>query len=65
MSCLEKKTENKKNQSFEDQRKKVHKTLSPEQKKQNRKTKTKTKQTNKKNMAVSTSHELRLLRCVY
>ena len=46
--------EEKKIQSFEDQRKKVHKTLSP-QKKKNK----------KKNMAVSTSHELSLLRCVY
>ena len=45
--------EEKKIQSFEDQRKKVHKTLSPQKKK------------TKKNMAVSTSHELSLLRCVH
>ena len=45
--------EEKKIQSFEDQRKKVHKTLSPQKKKK------------KKNMAVSISHELSLLRCVY
>ena len=50
--------EEKKIQSFEDQRKKVHKTLSPP--KQKNKTKNK-----KKNMAVSASHELSLLRCVY
>ena len=41
-------------QSFEDQRKKVRKTLSPQKKKKQ-----------KKNMAVSTSHELSLLRCVH
>ena len=61
MSCLEKKTENKKKSKFRRPEKKRYAKLCLHKKKQ-------TKQKNKtknKNMAVSASHELSLLRYVY
>ena len=61
MSCLEKKTEDKKYSKFRRPKKKGTQNFVSTKKKRN-KTKTKNKT---KNMAVSTSHELRLLKCVY
>ena len=63
MSCLEKKTENKKKSKFRrPEKKRYAKLCLHKKKKQNKKTKQKTKN---KNMAVSASHELSLLRYVY